>query len=282
MSDITKMGINLLDSDAELFERLRKNPPKWWKILVSDPEIYIEIRKENKIHAYFYGARVAEIRISSTSKELEAKCHIKYLNGKSETSTEYVDCRDALADSKKFKELKKNALECYVGEDEGEDISEKRIQGRLRIDNPQRYIDSEFEYSLTKGKSIRFDLVSCQSNAITIEELKRIGDGRLRNSDMVEKLPEIHRQMTDYTGFIETNANELIEFYTVLLQIKLSLGLPVPRDYDCTKPLVIRKEPLLIIKNHYNYSRMGKGRFERIKDIQKFLSAHKIKYYILP
>ncbi|MCM1141846.1 MAG: hypothetical protein NC453_25020 [Muribaculum sp.] len=276
------MGLNLLDPNAELFDKLRKNPPQWWNTLIADPEIYIEIRKDNKIHAYFYGARIAEIKIASTSKELEVKCHIKYLNGKNETSSKYVDCQGAMADPKKFKTLKKNAIDCYVGEDEGEDISEKRIQGRLRIDNPQRYIDSEFEYSLTKDKSIRFDLVSCQSNVITIEELKRIGDSRLRNSDMVEKLPEIYAQITDYTRFIESNVNELVQFYTVLLQIKSSLGLPVPPDYDCTKPLIIQREPLLIIKNHYYYSKMGKKRCERIKDIQKFLSTHKIKYYILP
>lgn len=37
-----------LNPNEPLFENLENNPPDWWKTLVNDKDIYIEIRKENQ------------------------------------------------------------------------------------------------------------------------------------------------------------------------------------------------------------------------------------------
>ncbi|MBD5266542.1 MAG: hypothetical protein HDS44_06235, partial [Bacteroides sp.] len=162
------------------------------------------------------------------------------------------------------------ALKFYVQESEGEDTSEKRIQGRLRIDNPHRYIDSEFEY-----REIRLDLVAVDGNELKVEELKRGGDSRLRTS-------EIEKQMRQYVQFMATNQDALCVYYQALLKIKAMLGLPMPIGYDTDKPLTLDLTPLLLIKNLYNYSKMGMKRYKRLKDIRDILEKNEIKYYILP
>lgn len=288
MDNIIKM-VPTLNPEALLFKELRENPPKWWTNLVNDPEVYIEIRKENKIHAYYYGARIAEITFKNG--EFLATCNSKYINGEKASQNKYDSCIHMLGNKRDLLILKRNALKYYVGrnKENGEDIedtSEKRLQGRLRIDNVRRYIDSEFEYGDSlRGDShtaIRFDLVAVDGNIIKIEELKRIGDNRLRTSNMELNPPEVLAQMDRYAKFMSVNEDALCAYYQTLIEIKDGLGLPIPMDYDKNKPLRLDLTPLLIIKNLYRYSKMNVARFDRIKDIRKILEKNNIKYYILP
>lgn len=280
-TEICKMDpTSLLNPDAPLFTVLCNNPPEWWRRLVEDSELYIEIRKGNKIHVYFYGARIAEIEYKSAS--VTAICHNKYIFGRKDVNDEYSSCIHLL--EKNLKKLKDNAIQYYVKDTEGEDTSEKRIQGRLRIDNDYRYIDTEFEHSYSQyGRNdIRFDLVAVDNNVLKIEELKRIGDSRLRTSDMENNPPEVLAQMKRYSDFIAENREELCSYYQTLLKIKAEMGLPMPISYDMDKPLVLDPTPVLLIKNLYQYSKMCEKRYERIRDIRATLEKNKIKYYILP
>lgn len=280
---ISKMDpTTLLDPDAPLFNALLVDPPKWWSTLVADPEIYIEIRKGNVIHVYYYGARIAEIKYKDQS--YSATCHPKYIDGDSATGDNEKSCIHLL--EKKLTHLKTNALKFYVKGPEGEDTSEKRIQGRLRIDNPHRYIDSEFAHPFMAGKQdyniIRFDLVAVKDNELIVVELKRLGDSRLRTSDMEENPPEILSQMGKYSIFMAVNQDALCVYYQTLLKIKAKLGLPMPVGYDHEKPLTLNLSPLLLIKNLYSYSKMSMARYERIEDIRNILETNNIKYYFLP
>lgn len=285
MGNINKMDpTSMLNPDAPLFKELRNNPPTWWHTLIGDPEIYIEIRKGNKIHVYYYGARIAELEFKARTGRITAKCHTKYISGEGSDTT-YGSCVDLLEDKNKLKSLKGNAIKFYVKEGDGEGITEKRIQGRLRIDNVRRYIDSEFEHSDSEsGHStmIRFDLVAVDGNVIKIEELKRIGDDRLCTSDMDKTPPEILEQMERYSKFMLVNKEALCEYYKTLIQIKTDLGLPTPVGYDKDIPLSLDCSPLLIVKNLYRYSKMNARRYERIRKIRGILEKNNVKYYILP
>lgn len=280
--EICKMdSTSMLNPDAPLFTALYNNPPKWWTVIVEDPEIYIEIRKGNIIHVYYYGARIAEIDYKDQS--FSAKCHNKYIYGDKASNDGYGSCIHLLEN--KVETLKKNALKFYVKDDEGEGTSEKRIQGRLRIDNVHRYIDSEFAHPYevgTDNKLIRFDLVAVDGNILKIEELKRVGDPRLRTSDMMNNPPEVLSQMNRYTEFMSVNKDAICAYYQTLLEIKSLLGLPMPNGYDRKKTLLLDLNPTLLIKNLYTYSKMSKDRNMRIKDIRDILEKNKIQYYILP
>lgn len=288
MDTIVRMDSTLkLNPEAPLFKMLRDHPPKWWIDLVNDPEVYIEIRKGNKIHAYYYGARIAEITFNGV--DISASCNSKYIHGENAPQNRYESCIHMLGGQREL--LKSNALKYYVNKNKkigenAEDTSEKRIQGRLRIDNVSRYVDSEFEYEYAqKGNPhtmIRFDLVAVDGNVIKIEELKRIGDSRLRTSDMESNPPEVLEQMERYQKFMSVNKEAICAYYQTLIGIKEQLGLPIPVDYDKDEPLMLDLTPLLLIKNLYRYSKMNAARFDRIRDIRKILEDKKIKYNILP
>ena len=288
------MKSDLLDINHTIYKILPKLA--WWNNLKDDPDIYIEIRKDNVVDAYYYGARIAEIKYNSKSNnidKIEAKCHRKYVYGEDDhgkntsgKNDDYVSCLHCLESKSKLSSLKKNALKYYVKREneEIEDTSEKRIQGRLRVDNDHIYVDSEFEYSLESGtrNTIRFDLVSIIDNTIRIVELKRMGDSRLLTKDANKPGPEILSQMANYKEFIEINSLPLIEFYEKLTSIRKMLGLSVPSGYNQSQPLKINKKPLLLIKNLYQYGKMSSQRHDRISKIKSILIKNNIDFEILP
>ena len=94
--------------------------------------------------------------------------------------------------------------------------------------------------------------------------------------------PEVLTQMERYAKFMATNQDALCVYYQTLLKIKEMLGLPMPIGYDTEKPLTLDLTPLLLIKNLYDYSKMGMERYKRLKDIRDILEKNEINYYILP
>lgn len=285
---ISEMSLDLLDSDNKLYQLLAtSNPsrPLWWNKLKDDPTIHIEIRKNNIIEAYYYGGLIAKINYNAEKDEIECLCHKKYLNDTNESSNnQYVPCINEL--NCNLTKLKENIIRYYVTETEGEDIREKRIQGRLLLDNPYLFIDSEFEHRLynEENATIRFDLVSISDNKINIIELKSIKDNRLHTGDMTKNPPEILSQMERYHIFIEKNSDALIKYYIQVLKIKKMIGLPIPSGFNSNEKLEINRNPILIIKNTYQHNKMLKPnqRFDRISDIRGTLDKNKIKYYFLP
>ena len=269
---------NLLHQDAEIYSILRKNPPIWWKNLINDKEIYIEVRKNDELMAYYHGGRAAGITFMKRSHELIVTAHPKYLGHTDKSDSRYYKqnekhspiyqrCEEWLTN--RMDELKMNITKHYSGKEEGEDTSEKFIQGNLILNGRDTYLDSEFAHRFHDGEknTIRIDLVRIENNRIIFEELKRIVDGRLRTK---KGDPEILDQMTNYRAFLKVNQDRLTEYYKTLYQIKRDLSLPVP-DVSAVSALSVDIEPRLLIAQ--NYSSLSDDRLERIRDIEKALSS---------
>ena len=73
-------SFDTLNEKYRLWQELENNPPRWWKNVLADKELYVEIRKDNYANIYYYGGNVALIRW--TGKEITAKTHQKYLGDK--------------------------------------------------------------------------------------------------------------------------------------------------------------------------------------------------------
>ncbi len=282
-NQISRIKPGLLNLNNPIYDILANNPPQWWLNAKEDPELYIEVRKNNEIMIYYKGGRVAGIKYNSKTETLSTTAHPKYLGLLDKTDTKYYrkdskhtpiyqPCEEWLEN--KMEELKKNIVENYSGNEEGEDTSEKFIQGSLILNGRKRYIDSEFAHRFRDGEkhTIRIDLVRIEDGRIVFEELKRIGDNRMRTTD---SKPEILTQMQNYRDFLSVNSLALAEYYKELYRIKLKLELPIPY-VEKVDLLVVDKEPQLIIANNYNH--LSEAKIERIRDIESILQSKNIVY----
>ena len=266
-----------LNEKADIFQRMNNNPPSWWDKLIGLNGVYVEIRKRNRIHVYYEGGRIAELRVDEG--KMSTTCHPKYLGiAVSGEHPKYIDCSNQLDKDPSF--ILKKIEEEYSQKKKDsnpEDISETKIKGDLITKGNTLYIDSEFAHSFiykNEKISIRFDLVEISDNRIRIVELKRIKDGRLRSS--VDEKSEILEQMAHYKAFIKEFHDEILKYYKTLYKIKQSLGLPVPPcDLNC---LQLDKNPHLLIKNTYQKS--SKGRNDRVDAIKRILKG--VSYEITP
>jgi len=173
--------------------------------------------------------------------------------------------------------LKENIRNIYSQSEDGENTKEKFIQGKLITEGRNKYLDSEFAHRLhNQGKeTIRIDLVKIENNRIIFEELKRIGDSRLRT---LNGEPEILTQIRNYREFLLYNKDRLAMYYKLLYCIKKELNLSVP-PVDDVESLTVDPEPKLLIA--CNYKKDTEGRKERIADIEKILSSANISYRYL-
>ena len=163
-------------------------------------------------------------------------------------------------------------------EKDPESISEKKIQGRIILQNKGQYIDSEFAHRYEEGKrdTIRIDLVKEKNGIIILEELKKIDDDRMvsKNGDA-----EILSQLTEYENFLSESFNNkaLLQYYKKLVNIKKNLGLPVSCKANELKN--IERTPHLLIYN--NYVKDHYKRTQKINNIEKYLKEKKITYRII-
>lgn len=275
-----------------LYKNLNENAPEWWVKLENDNSLYIEIRKNDIVDVYYYGGRIAEIKCDGKN-EIMVTAHPKYLGEIDTNNTDYYrkriekgkirydpiyqDCIEWLSDKDRLEQMKRNVEKYYSGISCGEETSEKYMQGDLIINGRDKYIDSEFAHRLydNQRRTIRFDLVKIEGNRIIFEELKRIGDNRLRTT---KGDPEIREQMEKYKEFLEFNAGALTDYYKVLYQIKKKLGLPIPLVKNIDE-LQIDPNPTLLIIN--NYDKISPRREERIHDIRSTLDSLNINYRII-
>ena len=285
MKSISIVNHNVLDPKNNLYTHLTTAPPKWWSSLVHDPNLYIEIRKNNIVEVYYQGGTLAKLVYDKDTNQIIPIAHPKYIGHTdvndiryykdNETHTPiYGDCSEWL--DRKIENMKKN-IRCWYTEKHKsiESVSEKKIQGELVVKNREKYLDSEFSHRLYEGerKEVRIDLVKIEDNQIVFEELKKINDSRLHTTK--ESGPEILKQMSDYEAFISKNQKPLLEYYSKLIKIKESLGLPLPKKKDS---LVLNTKPVLIIAN--NYMKMTSERAKRIESIKQTLEKASIKYRI--
>ena len=68
---LTKLNMN-----HGLFRKLLNESPKWWNNLKADPEIYIDVRKDNYLNVYHNGGSIMRLK---GAKEFKAEIHIEYI-----------------------------------------------------------------------------------------------------------------------------------------------------------------------------------------------------------
>lgn len=266
----TSGSFNALKEEFLLWGTLEKDPPEWWKNLMEDKELYVEIRKDNYANVYYYGGSVALVQWR-VGRALVVTHH-KYL-GKDLPDGEYQDCTGLLQTPEGIGHIKEKVREEYhklpVREkaDEQKHLytsNEKWVQGELKLRFPGRYIDSEFAYRWPEDsrKTIRMDLVELRGKELVCVELKLITDHRLRSRD---GNPEIIGQMEDYRAFIAKHAEAIKDYYTKVLRLKKRLGLwNGEAEIEDLSPI-----PELLIVDTYKPGGLSKGKRERVEDIER-------------
>ena len=215
-----------LNINAPLFTELSKLP-EWWKRILNDKTLYINIRKGNRINVYYHGASVMELSINR-DKSIQGKIHSKYILFQ-ETQTDKNGYRKDISPETIVENLPsiKNAIIANQATSNPEGLSEKAIQGIMYVEG--KYIDTEFEYVHPNRLITRIDLTTINDDGmIEFVELKRISDSRLLKKDMSLKNEEIRKQIDDYNSFIEGHKNESIQYYKQLQQILKKVGVNNP------------------------------------------------------
>ena len=215
-----------LNINAPLFTELSKLP-EWWKRILNDKTLYVNIRKGNRINVYYHGASVMELSINR-DKNIQGKIHSKYILFQ-ETQTDKNGYRKDISPKTIVENLPsiKNAIIANQATSNPEGLSEKAIQGIMYVEG--KYIDTEFEYVHLNRLITRIDLTTINDDGmIEFVELKRISDPRLLKKDMSLKNEEIRKQIDDYNSFIEGHKDEIIQYYKQLQQILKKVGVNNP------------------------------------------------------
>ena len=215
-----------LNINAPLFTELAQLP-EWWKRILNDKTLYVNIRKGNRINVYYHGASVMELSINR-DKNIQGKIHSKYILFQ-ETQTDKNGYRKDISPKTIVENLPsiKNAIIANQATSNPEGLSEKAIQGIMYVEG--KYIDTEFEYVHSNRLITRIDLTTINDDGmIEFVELKRISDPRLLKKDMSLKNEEIRKQIDDYNSFIEGHKDEIIQYYKQLQQILKKVGVNNP------------------------------------------------------
>lgn len=251
-----------IDINAALFNRLSDETPEWWKNLIADTDVYIDIRKNNYINVYVNGGSIMNLK---GSKEYKAKIHFEYIPLKKagdylpfdfEEGHISIPDIDSIPlnnfDAVSLKKIKTRIKKFYPNS------SEKGIQGKYVTDNNRKtksngfFIDTEFQYTLNKDqddKSGRVDLVwvDLKRKEIVLVELKTMGDARLFDKNCTD--PEsIDIQLKKYAEFAKKNEKMMIDYYDKVFQIKNKLKiLPSFATETSLSKYNLVKKPILII-----------------------------------
>lgn len=257
----------------------------WWKNLKSDKDIYIDIRKNNELNAYYNGGSI--LRINNKYK----KIHYSFLPISTSDDNNYVnldfqnnkltvpeDCiRVELNDfnENSLNIIKENIKRYYSN------ISEKGIQGRYctSLDETEgAIVDSEFAFD-----DLRIDLVYYHktSNKLYFVELKTKGDERLEPNNnqgfdeekqiTKSEKERINDQLKKYHEFIKKHKTELKEYYTKLIKIKNKYGLLKHNiNIETLSKIDIEEKPIFLI---------GNANTDFIKDFEDNKLKSSIEFY---
>jgi hypothetical protein len=240
-----------LDTEAKLFEALEKNQPNWWQNLLSENDIWADIRKGNKINIYYrsgsimnlsYGVNFnAEIHFEYIPIQ-ESRTHIKYRFDDTgvELDTNHIDLPTFNAfDEATIKRLKKRIGKFNPS------TSEKAIQADFVIKN-NGFIDTEFAHG-----QARIDLVwlDAPSKRIVFVKLKTIGDDRLYfGEDTNSDNENIAQQLRKYHEFITSHEADLYDYYRRLFSIKKKIGiLPKGCEIESLDGFKVETYPILLV-----------------------------------
>jgi hypothetical protein len=266
---MAKNNFDALDLTAELFVQLKQRPV-WWKNILNDKELYVDIRKNNYVNVYYYGGSLAKIECKNGC--IVAEIHEKYL-GKNASLYEKLDLNSLTPE--KITAIKENIKKNYVEKGDPKKPAEKKIQGKLILHN-RKYIDSEFQYAKdAKIGNLRIDLIELNEGILSFVELKSITDNRLLHDETRNnEIPEIIDQMKKYEEFIKDYKDDLIAYYKKLLPLKKDLGL-----ISDIPAFSINPKPKLLIVN--TYAKSNTRRDNRMRKIKELLQVNKIEYQML-
>jgi len=271
-----------LKTDHALFQKLKDAPPPWWKKLKSDPELYIDIRKDNYLNVYHNGGSIMKLE---GAKEYKARIHVKYipLNKTSDyLPFEFQDGNISLNEAKTIdiNNFEKESLERIKKRvrNFNPNDSEKGIQGQYVINAKNKskskngfFIDTEMQYD---NKRIDMVWVDLGKKKIALVELKTIGDARLF-IDRNQTQETIDKQLQKYYDFALENKAPLIDYYNMVYCIKKRLGiLPEFVKERSLKNYKLIEKPILLVGNctkkwirDVAVRDKGKGLNTQLKDI---------------
>ena len=237
-----------LDTKNGLFLELETKQPNWWKNIVSEKGVYIDIRKENYIDIYFNGGNIIR-ELKFDGKKYLGSINYKYLLSERSEYIKYDFTKpkvllaqkaiDLLSfanfESKPFKRIKDNISKHYPVS------SEKGIQAKF-VNDTDYFLDTEFAYNYANIK-LRIDLVwiDISNKKITFVELKTMGDSRLYTN-------EIYNQLKKYNDFAIKFENDIIQYYKKVFEIKKKLYI-LPKglkSINSLKGFTLEKKPLLL------------------------------------
>lgn len=263
-----------LDENAVLFNLLREMQPDWWSIILKDKELYINIRKGNRVNVYYKGFSVMELSLSR-KKELQAKIHSTYMGKGTGGYLEHLDPNCIIENLTAVKQVIDNNNEKHRTMPEGR--CEKEIQGVCYIQG--EYIDTEYEFvrEMPQRLITRIDFTTItKAGLIEFVELKRITDKRLFASCGSKKEPEILKQIRDYNDFISYNRESICNYYQKVQRIMRSLGVK-NRLVECEIEGVVEDVRLLLAGCKVEISATKKQEIKRMLDL---LEKNNIKYEV--
>lgn len=245
-----KGSFKALDENSALWQAL-KEQPAWWKNILQDEDLYVEVRKDNYVNVYYEGGNVALIKYGEN--DVEALTHHKYLGEKKKDKL-YLNSIELIKTKEGIEAIKNKIKQEYASASK-----EKEVQAKLKLSNKDLYIDSEFAYKVADRKTMRIDLIALREKTLHFVELKLITDARLR---VKEGPPEINEQMGKYRKFITEHAEDFKNYYSKLLKIKKDIGLWSGETEIENVSLI----PQLLVVN--TYKKQTEAREERIEYIK--------------
>lgn len=227
--------LNLLDPKNRLFKNIKDgNVPPWWKDIVEDPNVYIELRKGYKMDVYFNGGAIFS-EVKCHKGKYSWKTHSKYL-----IKSEYVRNNGSIpqikiGDACWLNEVKSNIRTHYPKS------SEKGFQARLRT-KLHYFLDTEFAFN-DKANN-RFDMIwlDIRNKKIVIVELKLTDNKELLDGS-------IDKQLDKYRDLIKDHNDSLQAYFSSVFDCKKSINILSEelKEIDSIKDFTIEQKPLLVI-----------------------------------
>lgn len=237
-----------LDINDSLFVELKRQEPEWWENLKSDEEIYIEIRKDNYINAYYKGGVILnKLKYFSSQNNFKAEIHYKYIPRI--TEKDYLSIKLEKDSLYLMDEIHLMKLEDFSHENLSKikkEINlyantEKKIQSDFIL-NDGYFIDSEFQYRPSDLEGGRIDLVRIDPSVkkIVFIELKTMSNYMLYTDD-------ITNQIKKYNQFIRKYEGELLNYFKKVYKIKENLGILSQQLKNINiDELDVERKPLLL------------------------------------
>ena len=256
-----------LNADAEIFKELEKKP-SWWKMILSDQDLYVNVRKDNRINVYYRGASVMELSLSRKG-DIVGKIHHKYYDEDNESV--YIPVKPEEV-AYQLDEIKK-AIRNLKQPKNPEGDSEKAIQGEMYVQGG--YIDTEYEFVNEKGGITRIDFTTLHEDGmLEFVELKRISDNRLLKEVGSSNEAEIIDQMKRYKQFIGNNADSIVEYYKKVLSILKKVGVNNPLLTIPVKGVLL--EARLLFAGYRDGKEKHPKRQVRVERIKQLLESEHI------